>query len=57
MRGGVDRRWGALMVRLRDHSRAAGDPAGRVDSRMSVGPAVLAAYVVAGLAAVWWQHR
>jgi hypothetical protein len=54
---GVADHWGAVMMRLRDLSLAAGDPGGQVSSRLGGGPAVGLAYALVAVASVWWQHR
>lgn len=54
---GVTDHWGAVMMRLRDLSLAAGDPGGQVTSRLGGGLAVGLAYALVAIASVWWQHR
>ncbi|GIE89641.1 hypothetical protein Are01nite_61210 [Actinoplanes regularis] len=55
--GGVADRWGAVMMRLRELSLAAGDPGGRVTSRLGGASAVVLVYAFVAIATVWWQHR
>ncbi|WP_203805471.1 hypothetical protein [Paractinoplanes tereljensis] len=50
---GVAERWGAVMLRLRDLSLAAGDPGGQASARLGSGPGVVLAYVLVAAAAMW----
>jgi hypothetical protein len=54
---GVADHWGAVMMRLRDLSLAAGDPGGQVHGRLGSGLAVSLAYALVAIASVWWQHH
>jgi hypothetical protein len=54
---GVTDHWGAVMIRLRDLSLAAGDPGGQVTNRLGGGLVVGLAYTLVAIASVWWQHR
>jgi hypothetical protein len=54
---GVAQRWGAVMMRLRELSLAAGDPGGPVGSRLGGGLVVGVAYLLVAVVSVWWQHH
>lgn len=49
--------WGAVMMRQRDRGRAAGDPGERVTTWRGIALAGGAAYALAALALIWWQHH